>query len=257
MSKRHYYTPASGHDHTIPSDIPFRSDLVFYAPMTEQCCCDYVSGCVPITDGVISSNEYATCEWDNNAGMWRLSVRKPGNTGNFNLSTCLRWIDLTLYSGVGTDNRSDRGITMFCQIQDVERLGNCYEDYMVVDDFHTIDPSMANTSNNTNPSNWVYQGQVFDINSYNLNLRSQNNSTTLWQPALTKAAATVTNGADCKWYKDGVLKRTANNWQNNFQGNPRSVGCGIVRHNQTYITFYLKDVRIYNRVLTQAEIQQL
>lgn len=250
MSKRHYLTHASGHDHTIPSDIPFRSDLVFYAPMTEQCCCDYVSGCVPTSDtNGGSTTDFGSCEWDGGAGMWKCVCRQS-NDYLTNMDAALNYIGLSLYSGSGTDNINSSGCTLFMQIQPIMTNGNQYCPYMIVDNLHVCFAGYEGTNVNIGTD---VQDQAAGTSAFWIRRSSLGN---FIDGTLYKVALTIAPNGDLKWYNNGVQKASSN-WASKMKGNPTSVGILQVIKGTLREEAYVKDVRIYNRILTAAEVAQL
>lgn len=248
MSRREYNH--TGHDHTIPDDIPFREDLVFYAPMTKQCCCDYVNNVAPETD-FIDNNNRGIAEFDDAVGLWRVRTQQnPSSQATF--CAALNWYNLQLYSGVGTDNWYDRGMTIFMQIRKIAANENNYLNWASVDNLHISQP------HGDNP-NTPIDGRVrFTISRARFN--SDISTSVLSKTAITmdSVANPGTDACTCKTYKNGTLNKTFT-WNAAVAGptNPDSFAVAQNCRNCYYGEYYVKDVRIYNRILSQSEIQQL
>lgn len=251
MSKRHTdigLTPQ--HDHTIPDNIPFRNELVFYAPMHEQCCCDYVSNTVPETD-FIDSNNRGIVIWDDNVGMWKVRTQQtPSSQDTF--VAALNYYNLHLYSGIGQDNWYNRGITIFLQMRKIAANENNYLNWAAIDNLHISQP------HGDNP-NTPIDGRVrFTMSRARYNSDLSTTSLSKLAISMDSVANPGVDACTCRTYRDGTLNKTFT-WIAAISGatNPDSFAIAQNCRNCYYGEYYIKDVRIYNRVLTAQEVAQL
>jgi len=61
------------------------------------------------------------------------------------------------------------------------------------------------------------------------------------------------NGAAIIWYQDGVQKNSSS-WSTNTYDYPYDLTLCDLHENNTNMSMDIRDVRVYKRVLTQAEI---
>lgn len=258
--RRHHSTfgstptpPTPGHDHTIPSDLPFLADLKFYAPLANDTCkCDYVSGIAPTTDTLYGTS----LSWDSNKSAW-LCRGQQDKSGQNRFTAPLNYTGLTLFSGVGSDTILN-GATIFMQIKNYSQSGNNYGFVMIMDNAHvsfaSVEGQTGNKAGNF-PSNG--QGCYFAIRAAALNSGYGNYIGDTW----TKVAMTIGTAASfgsahaVKWYTGGRQTGTGN-WSNS-KAEPTSIGILQVQYNTTWMQAHVKDLRVYGRCLTAAEVAQL
>lgn len=207
---------------------PFSENLVFYAPLSsEHGFKDLISGTV----GTVASTGYA--QWDSTKEMYHLRVQ--GGSSSYAKGLC--WdVNIPL-------NSTYNEFTLYCFIDEIdsELNGNGYAAMFYAGYSNTpfSGPGWGYICNahSTNRGNWqtkIHNGKVCATFSNTGGSSSQ--------------VGRIYN------YLNGVQKRTAN-WTC-----PTSLSfveaCGLNGNNSKY-GCYIKDLRIYNRVLSASEVAQL
>jgi hypothetical protein len=232
----------------VYSAVPFAENLVFYAPLTEGDLTDHISGKVGITDtqsSTGSSEYYATCSWNSNVGAY--DMYSIGRNKYNDYSSPLRFDNLTLYTGEGTDNIANQGLTIYMEIYQTKYSGNGYAFMFAVDDANVSFSEYKHSYDNKAQSTFMTDGTC------NFGIRRKECPAT---SSFHKCVATVTSSGTITWYMDGASKGSGS-WGGNMKGNPTS--CAVLQ--QTFNTSeqeaYIKDLRIYNRCLSASEVSQL
>ena len=252
MSKRHQH---NCHNHTIPDDIPFRENLVFYAPMTEQCCCDYVHNIEPFTDEsyIYNGRTYTPyCRWNDAVQMWEVHTEGSGDN-NCGLIAALNWYNVPLFTGLNGDNMIDKGATFYCELQQIAENGNGAAAWLVADSWH-ISLSLHHNDNNGSTASNTTPGTTNTPM-----VRARFSSSRLCATTLSKCVyiSDPPNGRQYA-YKNGIQTLNATQNVSAFvQHNPDTVSCFQIQTGIYSEKACIKDIRIYNRALTAQEIAQL
>lgn len=251
MSKRHQHEASQDwHAHIIPADIPFREDLVFYAPLENPYCThDYISGVAPITD-VVDAGNYGYAVWDDNIGMYKCGFEQSDPNRTY-FQASLRWMDLDLYpNGLSILNR---GITIFLQTYQTRCKSNRYASWAMCDEFKTTFPNASGTGDNeANTTTYCnFRGMACKTGG--------GTQTSSALTTLSKCCVTYYPNKTIRWWVNGspAPNQSSSTWSTNMITNPTTVSVMQAQRNMNYEENYVKDVRVYNRALSQTEVQQL
>lgn len=253
MSKRHTISGGENwHAHVIPADIPFREDLVFYAPMENPyCCCDYISSTVPTQDtNNGSTTEFGTAVWDENQSMYKCRCQQ-GNSNVTQFLASLTWRYLQLFTN--DDPITSRGYTLFMQTYQTACRSNRYINWLICDELRTAWPNADGRGNGETTSTTMLniRGNSFKSGG---GLQTTSALTTL-----SKVALTFAPDKTIKRYLNGspTPREPSGSAPNNMHTNPTTVAIMQLCRGGNYEENYIKDVRVYNRALSQTEVQQL
>lgn len=240
MSKRHTIIGGSQPIPPVPSSILWPEDLVFYAPLNQGELFDYISGEVGAT------SEYAWATWDVNEQMYQLGFNYPTYTGHD--CSALRF---TSQQALNNLNRCylNGGGTILMRYRDVEYIGNRWG----VSRALSIDAM---------PDVWDYSPRSnVPIDGYRQYL--QNSMPSQARTFRTVVVTFITQFSNFKTYINGTLKSTLGF---GMEASPRSLGIcdknGDVSNTSSIYNakkhiIYAKDIRVYSRICTDAEVLQL
>lgn len=243
MSKRHTITGGSQPIPPIPSSVLFRENLVFYAPLNKGELFDYISGEVGAT------SQYAWATWDDNEQMYQLGFNYPTGTGHD--CTALRFTSSAFLQNVARcfDNNA---CTIVMRYRDVSFTGNRWGTSRVFSMDAMVDV-------------WPRNG-VVPISNVIIDGYRQFTSNNIVSQAYLYRTVVVTcnqNRNNFKTYVNGTLKSTTDFFMGAY---PISLGiCDKNGHatqtsspyNDREHIIYAKDIRIYDKLCTASEVQQL
>ncbi len=240
MSKRHTYIESSS---PIPDWVLFQENLVFYAPLNQGELFDYISGEV----GATSTDAWAT--WDDTEQMYQLGYNTTLLGHN---CTALRYTSDALKANLAS---TVNGRTIVMQYKDVEYSGRSWQVSRAM--------SMSTMKDvwETSPRMNCY------IDGYRLGQFGSTPTSTAMQMkmAVVVHTATMSQRGEYRGYINGVRVATDSS-SPDLMNYPLSLGiCDKNGHatntssqyNASKHIIYAKDVRVYNRLLTDAEVQQL
>ena len=220
---------------------PFAENLVFWAPLTEGDLTDHISG----ETGTTSAG--ASVQWDGNLGMYLLSVSTTDPYGRGHDCCALK------YNGSQFRNNF-RGVydncTMFFVLRENTYVaGNGGTDRFCTSRYVSFSAlkEVWETSPRANvmvDGNRLHSGNPID-------------------PSQTIKAVVVLENGFAKYYKNGAQTQSVS-WDSladplslaimDKNGHATATSSG---YNTISASAYIKDVRVYNRVLTVEEILQL
>lgn len=213
----------------------YASDMVFHARLTDNTLNDDCSTAVGSPVGTNSSATYNTTEKG-----YQLSVNAGSSIGNittFNARCGLRYSndDLSTFFS-NTISRTGNGYTVAVYAKLISQSGNGYSQYISAssqlysnDSSGTTKQSVAaycpvRNGGNTSDSGWH------------------------WYVCTLK-------GTTACFYRDGVKSRDdITNWAHTSSDYPIDVALCDLTKNNTSFSIYVRDARVYKRVLTQTEI---
>lgn len=255
MSKRHTIIGGSIPIPPIPSEIPFQENLVFYAPLNEGELFDYISGEV----GVPGRDSY--CVWDEQEQMMHLGfdtnlvngdnramgLRFSSTAFQSNMLTCIanRGLTACMYYKDSPDfagNNSSWHQQRPLSIEDVNDLHIHYDNggpglNCAIDAYH----ANRSYSGNTVPSSaLVYR---FVAMTYN----PSTNYMVTYENGTQKRSGSFGLPVAMNTYISSLCIMGQYSDASNLASN----------YNCSKMSIYAKDVRVYNRVLSVSEIQQL
>lgn len=206
----------------ITPGIPFYENLVFWAPLTEGDLTDNVGGGSPTSD------TGCTATWNAEKGMYLLNT-----TGtNSSLNAALIWSNLNLNIANTSQQYTITGVFEF-----VSKQGNDYSCYIACNNYHNQNLTCVRFTNQdvrdagyTAPNTGIHRLTAIADNSGGLK----------------------------KYYRytDASLVSNISNWSG-FKSAPNSIALCQLLNNNTAMSIYAKDIRIYNRALSAAEVAQL
>lgn len=208
-------------EHNI-EELPFYENLVFYAPLSKDDISDWISG----NEFALSGN--GTAAWDDNYSAYRITT--PATKSRFVMS-----IDVDL--DILLTNNSE--YTIFAKIHPVGTLPSVNEPYIGLGDWNStsfkphINSSDNFVQNITDFNNSAYEG--LDNNG---------------------------NGRICRYYVKNYNEYTAYTHascpaQWNSTNRCKNMICVGINRNGSSMTFLVKDIMVFNRMLTQEEINKL
>lgn len=198
---------------------PFADNLVFWAPLTQGDLTDHISGASPTTDS------RCTIDWDADKGMYLFSF---DSGASINLATAAQY---------AIQNVSLNEATCYIYAQTLRRQGNNYEGWI--------------NANN------VASGAICNLCGYRVSAVATASNITTINPSGLHKFVCVYKGSKLLVYQDGTLVRT-HTWSSvSTPYTLNSVGLCVKQKNQTYLSEYIRDVRIYNVALTAQEVAQL
>lgn len=207
---------------SVLPDIPFAENLVFYAPLTYGDLTDHISGTSPTTDTQCS------CTWDSSKEMYLLSAN-----GANNFRCALNYTNLSLQ----ITEKSTQQFTVTGIFEWVSKNGNNFEAFYSV-------------SNQKQSSNTCLRWTCGDVTKYDGGKHFT---------GIKRLTAIVDNSSGQGTYiryEDNELVTNFGSWSN-IKNPPNSVGICQLLINQYAFSCYAKDVRVYNRALSAAEVAQL
>lgn len=197
---------------------PFVENLVFWAPMPENDVTDHISGISPTSDTGCSYT------WDANKRMYLCET--AGSISSLNAA--LIWNNLTL--DIKPANIQQFTITGVFEF--VSQNGNGYSCYIACNNYHDQSPT---------------------------NIRWTNGDAGL-TPSGTNRLTVVADNSEglkkCIRYVNSTQATYQSSW-NGFRTPPVSIAVGQLLNNNVGFRIYAKDIRIYNRALSAAEVAQL
>lgn len=200
-------------------DIPFAENLVFWAPLTEGDLTDHISNITPITQG--------SATWDANKEMYLLD-----STQNNRWKAALQYTK----SG-GFDINCTDGHTMCATMELVSSTWN-YNAFFSCSSVYVRNNNWSSTKQCFAYVNEVVSGVTADGTEH-----------------LVCFTAKV---GEWKFYVDGSLVSTGTGYTAAQQVNPPTqVDVCASNTNSNRIVEWVKDVRVYNRILTASEVAQL
>lgn len=208
------------------NELLFSENLVFYAPLRFGDLTNHYNGASPTID------EDCSCTWDNNKGMYLLSVTNGSN----NTYKCALNYSCPEMSSLFSSGAYQQ-ITVTGLFEWVSHIGDNNEAFFSV--------SNKKQSSNTNLT-WTCGGTTkYGLSQHPVGIHR-----------LTAVLDDSTYEQICIRYEDNEVVYSMSPWP--FQKNaPDSVGICQLLNNQTAFSCYAKDVRVYNRALSAAEIAQL
>lgn len=220
MSKRHT-------DITNGEVLP--EGIRFYARLSSETdTSDHVSGVSPTINT-------SMVNWDNNFGAWKFIRTAHGQLGmTYNITDV-------------NDYRPSYEYTAICKVYVTQQTGTC--------DVITI----GDTGYYEGESNWnIYGGSASLLETHRFTGFTLNSWHTLAQVPVSGGNNTI------NLYMDGNLVRTglyaginptynALKWEVSPRKDAIVIGCGAYNYNYTA---YIKEVMMFDRLLTQSEIQQ-
>lgn len=241
MSKRHTIQQGSQPIPPVPTGVLFQENLVFYVPLNQGELFDYISGeHAQLMNG-------ASAVWD--ANEQRYLVGFDCQTMDNTPSPGLYFNSAAMRANLATCGVN--GLTMCCWCQEVDYRGEYwnYQRQMTIDSMVDIYDNVGAYNNDCNCC----------IDGYRLGWTGA--TTSIPSAALNNKfmATTFTTTARMITYLNGVQKR-----DQVFGKYVSPLSIGIIdkviwnnnRHAYSWHC-YVNDIRIYNRVLSQAEVQQV
>lgn len=205
---------------------PFAENLVFWAPLTEGDLTDHISGVSPTTDAGCSVT------WDANKGMYKLRCY---SSSNYSYVAALHYVVGEIID-LNTLNRDGFTITLF--MQEISYSGNHYSAYASANGLKEVFGS----------------GSVANDNAYMYVCGARFSGTTVKQD---NRITVVCNNQVIRYYYNGVLSLESGWSFINDKSGIYSISVCQKHSNNTEMTIFAKDVRIYNRALTASEVAQL
>ena len=217
MSRRHHCPPPNPYVEWLKS-----LGCVFYAPLVENDTSDWISGQYPTTD------TGCTVTWDANQGMYNLYSRRNGQ--NYGALNWRSGLNLSFSNG-------DAGSALIT-VKEIAMSGNGYNAMITSPNLYGRNTSNENLI-------WICQARY-----------QSGTNTGLHKYAITYPQNDGLSPVGIKFYRDGTLIRTAN-WTLQTCVGYNTVGVCQANINNTYYQIYAKDAMVFNRVLTQSEIQMI
>jgi len=246
MSKRHTILGGSQPIPPVPSSVLWSEDLVFYAPLNQGELFDYISGEVGTT------SEYAWATWDANEQMYQLGYEHPTLTFTgcsallFNSQACMSNLNRGVLS---------KAFTIMIRYKDVAFEGNSWR------------MARAFTMNR--------HSEVYYNNTYN-----SGQGINMWIDGYRQGMTQTTMPSAAMTFRTVISTYTATNWTtyvNATQKGSYSIGSeqwymptslalcdksGIPnqqssQYNTKKHIINIKDVRVYAKTCTAAEVMQL
>ena len=233
MRRQHFIKTTGGGGIDLTT-IPFYQDLVLYAPLdSANGTVDLVNNITPTTD-TASSVPYAYCNWDNEKQAYLL-----GYSTNYSRSytTALEFRNVPMYSGVGTDNITNRGITYTFDIM-VKSSGDMWMFFFSIESVKVGLTSSAGLASGKT----CLCGRPDDIKPLPYS----------WAKIVYSCDANKQTSI----YKNGTKVKTWNT-SSLINGNPTTVGIMQQNIKDYGSSAWYRDVRVYNRGLTASEVAQL
>lgn len=220
---------------------PYDPSLIFWAPMDYGDLTDHVSGIEMQLTG------YGSIEWDNSLGIYKITT--PSSTYNTVLSfhNIVPWKDLIPNSFTVCAKlcrfRNSYGTANKCRVFSMGHEG-------------------GDTEENSYGFGYCQPMAMFSLGQSSINHANLCGNTFDTVYSLVSTQTHLSNSFTRRSYKNGVFKNESSNAVPSINSIPDkfqyglNIGC-TGHYNFRYCSFGIKDVRIYNKVLTQEEINAL
>ena len=223
MKRQHYGIKNIG-PVPIPDHVPFKEDLIFYAPLNQNDLRDYVTG---IT-GVLKTG--STMTWDSSKCMYYITTTGLG--GDDSISGVVGGLYFKNITAHAVSN-----ITMYVYAEKVEASrGNGYNNVL-----------MYGNDTNSRPRTFIAEARITGD--------AGGSSSTTHSSVFSGACALAQNTTNNYFYLNGTQTYTSG--YSPISGNCNSVNLASNPGDCSYCAYYIKDVRIYGRYMSAAEVAQL